>query len=203
MPSSRPVAHSTPGVQNASMEFDVETLSPTYHLTIGLPGRSNAFAIAGRLGLNPQVIETARAAISQGDVEMERMLAEIRAARQEAGSLRAQAEMAQREAEKLAQDARRKMIEADRARVDILERARADAQAEIDLAREELSRLRQEWRAVSVTRDFVENEQGKLDRLAEQLPAAPRAAPPPPVLFKKGEIKVGRSRLGGTPEQSG
>ena len=184
-------AHSTPGVQNASMEFDIETLSPTYHLTIGLPGRSNAFAIASRLGLNREVIETARAAISRGDVEMERMLAEIRAARQEAASARAHTEIAQREADKLAADARRKVVDAEKSRAEILERARADAQAEIELAREELNRLRKEWRAVSLSRDFVENEETKLDELAAQLPAAPPAPNLPPFRTVGGKVGVG------------
>ena len=53
-------AHTTPGVQNASMEFDLETLAPTYHLILGLPGRSNAFAIAARLGLERALVERAR-----------------------------------------------------------------------------------------------------------------------------------------------
>jgi DNA mismatch repair protein MutS2 len=186
-------AHSTPGVQNASMEFDVETLSPTFHLTIGLPGRSNAFAIAGRLGLSPEVIEDARAALTRGDVEMETMLAQIRQARQEAASARAHAELAQREAEHSAVEARRKIADAEKRHDEILEQARQDAQAEIELAREELERLRQEWRAVSLTREFVENEEAKLDELAAQLPAAPArpGAPPAHVTTVPGEIHVG------------
>ncbi len=175
-------AHSTPGIQNASMEFNVETLSPTYHLTIGLPGQSNAFAIASRLGLDSQIIDAARGALTQHDVELETMLAQIRQTQQDAASARAHAELAQREAEKLAAEARRKVAEIDASRADILERAHAEAQAEIGLAREELNRLRQEWRAVSLTRDFVENEQAKLDAVEEQLATVTPSQPPSPTL---------------------
>jgi len=59
-PELKTFAHSTDGVVNASLEFDVQTLRPTYHLTIGLPGRSNALAIAQRLGLDPQLFAAAR-----------------------------------------------------------------------------------------------------------------------------------------------
>ena len=170
-------AHTTPGVQNASMEFDIETLSPTYHLTMGLPGQSNAFAIAARLGLDPPIIEQAREALTRSDVELETMLAQIKRTQEEAASAQAHAEIAQREAEQRAAEARRKLAEIESSRQEILRRARDEAQTEIQLAREELDRLRQEWRAASLTRAFVENEQVKLDELAAQLPA-----PPPPVL---------------------
>ena len=68
-------AYTTPGVQNASVEFDVETLSPTYRLSIGLPGRSNALAIASRLGLAPEIIEAARQMISPTQVQVETLAA--------------------------------------------------------------------------------------------------------------------------------
>ena len=186
-------AHATPGVQNASMEFNVETLSPTYHLTIGLPGQSNAFAIAARLGLNAKIIEQARGALTRSDVELETMLAQIKRTQQDATSAQAHAEIAQREAEQRAADARRKLAEIESAREEILQRAHEEAQAEIQLAREELNRLRQEWRTVSVTRAFVENEQAKLDELAEQLPAPAKSqiALPAPVPVAPGEVQMG------------
>ena len=186
-------AHATPGVQNASVEFNVETLSPTYHLTIGLPGQSNAFAIASRLGLDGKIIEQARGGLSRSDVELETMLAQIKRTQQDAASAQAHAEIAQREAEQRAADARRELAKIEAAREEILLRAHEEAQAEIQLAREELNRLRQEWRAVSVTRAFVENEQTKLDELAEQLPAPakPQAVLSSPVPVAPGEVQMG------------
>ena len=183
-------AHATPGVQNASMEFDVETLSPTYHLTLGLPGQSNAFAIASRLGLDAAIIEQARAALTRSDVELETMLAQIKRTQQAAASAQAHADIAQRDAEQRAAEARRKLAEIEASRAEILRRAHEEAQAEIQLAREELNRLRQAWRAVSLTRAFVENEQAKLDQLAAQLPAQPASLTPPPTTGE-GSAQVG------------
>lgn len=71
-------AHRTPSVVNASVEFDLETLSPTYRLTIGLPGQSNALAIASNLGMPDDVIEAARTGLSTDERALESMLAELR-----------------------------------------------------------------------------------------------------------------------------
>ncbi|NDJ33788.1 MAG: endonuclease MutS2, partial [Chloroflexi bacterium] len=76
-PELKLYAHGTPGVRNASVEFDVETLSPTYRLIIGLPGRSNALAIASRLGLPEPIIETARGYIGESDLAADDLLDEI------------------------------------------------------------------------------------------------------------------------------
>ena len=184
-------AHATPGVQNASMEFDVETLAPTYRLTIGLPGQSNAFAIAARLGLDPKIIEQAQRALTRTDIELEKMLAEIKRMQQEAASARAHAEIAQREAEQRAAEARRQLAQIENERAEILRRAYEEAQAEIQLAREELNRLRQAWRATPRERDFVEGEQAKLDTLAEQLPAPKPAPTIAPVATVPGKIEIG------------
>ncbi|MDO8674225.1 MAG: hypothetical protein Q7O66_22685, partial [Dehalococcoidia bacterium] len=77
-------AYTTPDVANASVEFDVETLTPTYKLSIGLPGRSNALAIAARLGLPDEIISRARDILSPAQVHVENLLGAIQAERDEA-----------------------------------------------------------------------------------------------------------------------
>ena len=71
-------------VENASCEFDVSTLKPTYRLIIGMPGRSNAFAISGKLGLDSSVIETAKEQVKDEDVRFERVVASLEMARKKA-----------------------------------------------------------------------------------------------------------------------
>jgi DNA mismatch repair protein MutS2 len=80
-------AHITPGFQNASLEFDPVTLAPTYHLTVGIPGGSNAMATASRLGLPLEIIKEARDMLSRGSQEMETLLANLMAERQQIAAL--------------------------------------------------------------------------------------------------------------------
>src|SRR5581483_929006 len=77
-------AHEQPGVVNASVEFNIETLSPTYRLSIGLPGRSNALAIANRLGLDKEMIESGRGFVGSAGVRMESMLEGLKSERKAA-----------------------------------------------------------------------------------------------------------------------
>ncbi|HSW58258.1 MAG TPA: endonuclease MutS2 [Dehalococcoidales bacterium] len=75
-------AHSTPGLRNASLDLDPITLAPTYHLTVGLPGGSNALSIAAQLGIPHDIIENARRRLSQSSLEIEALLADLNASRQ-------------------------------------------------------------------------------------------------------------------------
>jgi DNA mismatch repair protein MutS2 len=140
-------AHNAPAASNASVEFDVETLSPTYRLQIGLPGTSHAFAIASRLGLPDGLVADARARLGEAQEEFERTLASIKEAQQVAEDALARAtdteeraRLARREAEDERSVARR---EREAAMADAREEARralADVQAEITAARELLAR---------------------------------------------------------------
>jgi DNA mismatch repair protein MutS2 len=135
-------AHSTPFVTNASVEFDIETLSPTYKLSIGLPGRSNAFAIARRLGLPPGIVAEAEALVSPESLEAEAMLAEIKRAREAALTAEAEARASQRHAEALNADLRYRLAKVEEARREVLSEARAQAEAELEAIRQEIGQMR-------------------------------------------------------------
>jgi DNA mismatch repair protein MutS2 len=135
-------AHTTPGATNASVEFDPETLRPTFKLTIGLPGRSNAFAIATRLGLKPEIVAHAKSMVAEGDLKVEDLLAEIHQQKEAITQSREIADRARREAETMSRQLRERLNKIEDERAEILDRARADAQAQVELLREEIDRLR-------------------------------------------------------------
>jgi DNA mismatch repair protein MutS2 len=139
-------AAGTDGVENASVEFDVETLSPTYRLNIGLPGRSNALAIAQRLGLRPEIIEGSQRFITDEEQRVETMLAEIQRDREQAGMLFADAASAQRDAVALRDRLEREVQDVIREREHILRAARAEAETSIADLRRELDRAEAELR---------------------------------------------------------
>ena len=120
-------AHEEPGVANASVEFDVDTLSPTYRLSIGLPGRSNALAIATRLGLEDEVIVLAREFLGSAGVRMENLLEGIEADRKAAADERYHLSMERAEAEYQRREAERIRAELEDERERILTDARRRA----------------------------------------------------------------------------
>lgn len=135
-------ARHTPGAVNASVEFDAETLRPTYKLTIGLPGRSNAFAIATRLGLPDEIVSRARSMVAEGDLRAEDLLADIHRQRELAESARRAAEAARAEAERQARELRDRLAKIEDERAAILDRARDDAAQQLAALSEEMDALR-------------------------------------------------------------
>ena len=94
----------TEGVENASMEFDVETLSPTYRLSIGIPGKSNAFEISRKLGLSEEIIERSRGLLEGGDIQFEAVLEAIESDRKAAREELEQARIEREEARSLKEE---------------------------------------------------------------------------------------------------
>ncbi|MBQ9361355.1 MAG: endonuclease MutS2 [Lachnospiraceae bacterium] len=121
-------ALNTQGIENASCEFDVETLSPTYHLLIGVPGRSNAFAISRKLGLPGYVIEEAERRMDESDREFETVVGKLDDARQELLKLQTEADSERKEAASLRQelDATQEKLQKERDR--IIEKAKKEAE---------------------------------------------------------------------------
>ncbi|MDQ3549140.1 MAG: endonuclease MutS2 [Chloroflexota bacterium] len=145
-------AYTTAGTENGSVEFDLATLSPTYRLVVGVPGQSNALAIAQRLGMPERVIERARSYISPDVERVDSLLGEIRQRRNEAEAARHEAERAQAEAERLRASARQELAEAEALR----QTARQDTIVEVE---RELAEARQALRRVRETPDRLPREQ--------------------------------------------
>lgn len=137
-------AHNTPGVRNASVEFDVETLSPTFELSIGLPGRSNALVIASRLGLNPVIVEKAETIVRPGSLQVDALLDDIKQARQEARETIERAREREREAQLVETDLRYQLANIEEARREVIAETRSLMQQELETAREEIERARRQ-----------------------------------------------------------
>lgn len=137
-------AHNTPGVRNASVEFDIETLSPTYELSIGLPGRSNALIIAKRLGLNPVIVEQAEGIVRPDALEADSLLDDIKRARAEAQQVTSRAKERERQAQLMEADLRYQLANLEEARRTVIAQARATMQAELDEVRKEIDQARRQ-----------------------------------------------------------
>lgn len=168
-PELKAFAHLTEGVRNASVEFDLESLQPTYHLTVGLPGRSNALAIAERLGLRKRIVEAARAELSPDDLRADSMLEEIRRQRDAAIQAGAEAERASLEARSLRDELRRRLDGIAEERTEILEQARRETGAELEAARGQLADLRRRLTAAGEPLQSLGDIKEELEQLAAAL----------------------------------
>lgn len=120
-------ALATSGVENAAMEFDVETLTPTYRLLIGVPGKSNAFEISKKLGLSESVIERASEHIKHGDMEFENVISSIEDDKRKAAADRLDAESMRAEIEERLKKLEEKEKAISEKRADIIAEAKREA----------------------------------------------------------------------------
>jgi DNA mismatch repair protein MutS2 len=162
-------AHLTEGVRNASVEFDVKSLQPTYHLTIGLPGRSNALAIAQRLGLDDSVLEKAKQWVSADELEADTLLDEIHHQREQARFALKEAEQARSSAQQTEIELTRRLDGIEDERRELLEQAREDARIEVDELRADLEKLRRQLRLAGQPLEALEAAKDELEKVEQSV----------------------------------
>lgn len=181
-PELKAFAHNTAGIINASMEFNLHTLKPTYHLMVGLPGRSNALAISEKLGLPAEIIEDARTLVDPDELKAEDLLEEIHRQSRVARKERRNAEKSRMQARKAERLLNERLEKIEQERVTILEKARQQAEletntlsAELQAIRKELERTRQ---PVAGIKDLAERVEEVAAEIA--LPVLQKTSPETP-----------------------
>ena len=160
-------AMTTPGVENASCEFDVETLAPTYRLLVGIPGKSNAFAISRRLGLDEEIIRRAGERIDAENVRFEDVLTQLEQKRQAMERERAEAARLRAELESSAAQAREYRAQMEAERTKVVEKAQAEAREIIRQARQASDQLFAELKDIRKKSAKAENWQQINDQRAQ------------------------------------
>lgn len=157
----------TPGVRNASVEFDLDTLRPTYRLIVGLPGRSNALAIAQRLGLSKEIIEDARGMVATEELDADDLLNEIQRTR---ADIRIQHEEVNRLRDELAgqrDDLQGRLDKIEDERRDVIRAARRHAEEDLADFNKELRKMRNELRAAGMPAQTIVALQAAAEKMAK------------------------------------
>ncbi len=190
-PELKTFAHGTAGVVNASLEFDVRTLRPTYKLTIGLPGRSNALAIATRLGLPESIIANAKSEINPLDLRADKMLDDIRRQRNQTSREREKAEKAKQRADAVRLELEKRLEHIEDERRQVLEKARAEGELEVAILRQQIDLLKEQLKKARQPLDAIKAVEEKMEALEEKIqqPTARQAVlkHAPPGTLKLGE----------------
>lgn len=134
-------AYSTEGIENASVEFDINTMSPTYRLTIGIPGKSNAFEIAQRLGLNENIINCAREFLASENIKMEELLKHIEKEKNKAEEEKRELDYLRRQYLEKLEKLEEEKEKLRRQREKVMEKARAKARELLDKVESEAEQM--------------------------------------------------------------
>lgn len=187
-------AYTRPRVENASVEFDVETLRPTYRLLIGVPGSSNAFEISRRIGLPNLIVERARRFLTQDQERVEDMIAQIHATKSALEREKEEAHRLKYEAQKLKAEYERRFGGAEQRATEIVEKAKLQAQQLLTSARRESEAIIDELKAARKAEreaermGAIQSARGRLKAAREAIqPNAPRRKGEAPTGLKPGD----------------
>ena len=190
-------ALSTPGVENASCEFDVETLRPTYRLLIGIPGKSNAFAIASRLGVPDYIIEDAKTHLTEQDESFEDILTDLETSRKTLDKERETIAAYKREIERLKMETSQKQEKLEAQRDRILREANEKAHAILEDAKEtadETMRNFHKFGKANISAAEMEKERERLRKKMAKTRSGMTPEPAKPKKqYKPSDFKLGES----------
>ena len=164
-PELKSFAHETEGVVNASVEFDVKTLRPTFQLTIGLPGRSNAIAIASRLGLDPEIVAAAKSEVHPDDLRSDKLLDDIRKERNRSSREREKAIKARQKTDAINAELEKRLEKIEDERREVLAKARAEGELEVAVLRRNLDSLRGQLRNARQPLDALKSVEQKVEAM--------------------------------------
>ena len=170
-PELKTFAHSTEGVVNASLEFDIKTLRPTYHLTIGLPGRSNALLIAQRLGLPQPIIESAKGEINPDDLRADKLLDDIRKERNRTSRERQKLEKARDRFEAQTKELEKRLEKIEDERREVLAKARAEGELEVAILKRNIDSLKSQLKKAKQPLDAIKTIEEKIEKIEEKVEA--------------------------------
>ena len=197
--------HEQEGMENAAVEFDPETLEPTYRLILGRPGASHALRIARRLGLPDEVLQTAENLVDSGAIEMEGLLARLTASLKEAESQAATARRERQEAEAAREELSRQLADLKRERKESLRQAAEEARRMVENVRREMQQTLQQARRAGADADAtrhlrrqVEDKRTRLKRKTQELAPRPPAAIPIETLSEGQRVWVAPLKCPGT-----
>ena len=190
-------ALSTPGVENACCEFDLETLRPTYHLLIGIPGKSNAFAIAGKLGLPDYIIEDARTNLTEQDESFEDLLTDLETSKRTIQKEQEEIAAYRRELERLKAETKEKQEKLEAQRERILREANEKAHSILADAKETADETMRNFRKFgkeSISAAEMEKERERLRKKMDAARSGMKMEPQKPrKQHKPGDFKLGES----------
>jgi DNA mismatch repair protein MutS2 len=196
-PELKTFAHSTDGVVNASLEFDIKTLRPTYKLTIGLPGRSNALLIAQRLGLSQPIIDSAKGEIHPDDLRADKLLDDIRKERNRTSRERQKLEKARDRLEAQNAELQKRLERIEDERREVLAKARAEGELEAAVLRSNIDSLKSQLKKAKQPLDAIKTIEEKIEEIETKIAAPVERKPDQSPVSNLQSLKLGERVLVG------